>query len=111
MLYCGHMSDMIQNENGSRDESLAFSEIPFPPQCTVIFYNDDYTTKDFVVDVLVGVFNKPRLEAEQIMESVHNTGSGVVGSYTYDIAVSRTNITKNLAKKNGFPLRVEIEHD
>ena len=104
------MSDMIQNETGSREESLAFSEIPVPPQCVVIFFNDDYTTKDFVVDVLVGVFNKPRLEAEQIMENVHQSGSGIVGSYTYDVAVSRANITRNLAKKNGFPLRVEIEH-
>ncbi len=103
------MSDMIQNAAGGQTDGLEVVEIALPPECNVIFYNDDFTTKDFVVDVLISVFNKPLLEAETIMENVHNTGSGVVGSYTYDIAVSRTNITRNLAKKNGFPLRVEIE--
>lgn len=82
-----------------------------PPECSVIFYNDDYTTKDFVVEVLVNVFNKGTPEAEDLMEKVHQTGSAVVGSYTYDIALSRTNITTQLARKNGFPLRVEIERE
>ena len=43
------------------------------------------------------------------MQTVHRDGFGVVGTYTYDIAVSRVEITKNIAKQNGFPLRVEIE--
>jgi ATP-dependent Clp protease adaptor protein ClpS len=64
---------------------------------------------DFVVDVLVSIFNKSHDEAELIMQTVHQKGSAVVGIYTYDIAVSRTNLTKAIAKKNGFPLRVEIE--
>ena len=43
------------------------------------------------------------------MLTVHELGSAVVGTYTYDIAVSRTNLTRSIAKQNGFPLRVEVE--
>ena len=64
---------------------------------------------DFVVDVLISVFNKSHDEAENIMLQVHENGSSVVGVYTYDIAISRTNLTIQLARKNNFPLRVEVE--
>lgn len=80
-----------------------------PPERKVVFYNDDFTTMDFVVDVLVSIFNKSQDEAEILMQQVHNNGSSVVGTYTFDIAVSRANLTTQIARKNGFPLRVEVE--
>ena len=76
---------------------------------SVVFYNDDYTTMEFVVDVLVSIFNKSQSDAQNLMTTVHENGSAVIGTYTYDIAVSRTNLTRSIAKKNGFPLRVEVE--
>lgn len=104
------MSDLFnREENSSIGVTEGISDILPPSECSVIFYNDDYTTKDFVVDVLINVFNKPAPEAEDLMEKVHKTGSAVVGSYTYDIALSRTNLATQMARKNGFPLRVEIE--
>ena len=88
-------------------------EISFdiPPECSVIFFNDDYTTKDFVVDVLKKLYHKNESEAILIMEQVHQKGSAVVGVYTYDIAVTRANMTTVRAKKNGFPLRVEVSQE
>ncbi|MBP5568436.1 MAG: ATP-dependent Clp protease adaptor ClpS [Treponema sp.] len=83
--------------------------IELPPERSVVFYNDDYTTMEFVVDVLCSVFNYSKDESEQIMRTVHEMGSAVVGTYTYDIAVSRVILTRSIAKKNGFPLRVEVE--
>ena len=80
-----------------------------PPDRKVVFYNDDFTTMEFVVDVLVSIFNKSHDEAESLMRAVHEQGSSVVGVYTYDIAVSRTNLTIQTARKQGFPLRVEVE--
>ena len=80
-----------------------------PRQFNVVMHNDDFTTMDFVVDVLVSIFNKSHDEAEGLMRNVHENGSSVVGVYTYDIAVSRTNLTIQAARKNGFPLRVEVE--
>lgn len=84
-------------------------DIQLPPENSVIFYNDDSTTMEFVVDVLVSIFNKSISEAEELMMKVHNEGSSIVGKYTYDIAVSRVNLTIQAARKNGFPLRVEVE--
>ena len=73
------------------------------------FYNDNFTTMEFVVDILVSIFNKSRETAEELMMQVHTEGSSIVGVYTYDIAVSRTNLAIQAARKNGYPLRVEIE--
>ena len=75
----------------------------------VVFYNDDFTTTDYGVDSLVSIFKKTKEDAQNIMQTVHNEGYSVVGCYTYDIAVTRVEVTKSIAKQNGFPLRVEIE--
>lgn len=110
LCYIIRMSDIFhQTDNGSESVVTDDSQIQLPPECNVIFYNDDYTTMDFVVEVLVSVFCKSAEEARDLMLYIHENGSAVIGKYTYDIAVSRTNLTRSLAKKNGFPLRVEIE--
>ena len=85
------------------------TSIEVPPEKDVVFYNDDYTTMEFVVNVLMSIFNKSHDDAQMLMQTVHNQGCAVIGTYTYDIAVSRTNLTRSIAKKNGFPLRVEVE--
>ena len=88
-------------------------EISFdiPPECSVIFFNDDFTTKEFVVEVLMSIFHKSEAEAVGLMELVHTAGKAVVGVYTYDIAVTRANMTTVRAKKNGFPLTVEVSQE
>ena len=98
--------------NQEQDRGNGFAEdtgFELPPDKKVVFYNDDFTTMDFVVDVLVSIFNKSRDEAEALMTAVHETGSSVVGVYTFDLALSRANLTKQIARKRGFPLRVEVE--
>ena len=94
-------------QNEYREETK--DRIREPKKYSVVMINDDFTTMDFVVDVLISVFNKSHDEAENIMLQVHENGSSVVGVYTYDIAISRTNLTIQLARKNNFPLRVEVE--
>ncbi|MCR4741574.1 MAG: ATP-dependent Clp protease adaptor ClpS [Treponema sp.] len=102
----GNLENLWEKDNS---ELVQDSAIPLPPEKKVVFFNDDFTTMDFVVDVLISIFNKPEEEAESLMLKVHKEGQAIVGSYTYDIAVSRANLTKQLARKNGFPLRVEVE--
>jgi ATP-dependent Clp protease adaptor protein ClpS len=108
-------ADKAHGSNSSIDQIDRIDQIVedtaiIPPQKKkVVFYNDDYTTMDFVVEVLISIFNKSKEDATKIMQTVHRDGFSVVGTYTYDIAVSRVEITKNIAKQNGFPLRVEIE--
>ena len=101
-----YMSVEGQELNSSKVEDEVFIELP--PECEVIFFNDDFTTKDFVVEILVSVFNKDEQTAYELMELVHNSGSAIVGTYTYDIAVTRASIATERAKKNEFPLRVEV---
>ena len=80
-----------------------------PSDYKVIFFNDDFTTKEFVVDVLIRIFHKKASEAVSIMESVHNTGYGIVGIYTYDIAATRIRMVLDEAKENKFPFKCTME--
>lgn len=79
-----------------------------PQRYNVIMHNDDVTTMDFVVHVLRVVFFKSPEDATQIMLDVHQNGSANVGIYTYDIAVSKVTKAMQLAKDEGFPLRLTI---
>jgi ATP-dependent Clp protease adaptor protein ClpS len=80
-----------------------------PKMYRVILFNDDYTTMDFVVEILVSVFGKPAAEATRIMLDVHNKGRGVCGVYTRDIAQTKVTRVHQLARKNQFPLRCSFE--
>ncbi len=79
-----------------------------PKRYNVIMHNDDVTTMDFVVHVLRAVFFKSPEAATQIMLDVHKLGSANVGVYPYDIAVSKVTKAMQLAKDEGFPLRLTI---
>jgi ATP-dependent Clp protease adaptor protein ClpS len=81
-----------------------------PPKLYKVFmHNDNYTTMDFVVEVLKAVFNKSPEESERIMLTIHNEGLGLCGVYPYDIATSKTELVHFLAEKNKFPLKCSVE--
>ena len=75
----------------------------------VIFHNDDYTTMEFVVLVLMKFFHKSETEATHIMLSVHHRGHGVAGVYTKDIAETKVAQVQDYAKEHGMPLRLTAE--
>lgn len=100
----------MKNQSESSGEGIMESEsIKLPPEKDVVMYNDDFTSMDFVVDILVSVFNKSHETAEQLMLLIHQQGSAIVGTYTFDIAVSRAALAEKLARKNKYPLRVTVE--
>ncbi len=74
-------------------------------------YNDNYTTMEFVVAVLMEVFDKPPSAAEQLMWTIHRSGSAVVGIYPREIAESRRDKAVRLARAAGYPLRCTVEPD
>ena len=80
-----------------------------PKQYKVIMHNDDYTTMEFVIDVLVNLFNKKMEDANKIMLDVHKAGKGVAGIYSYDIAMTKVGTAMNWAKEEGFPFKMTVE--
>jgi len=86
-------------------------ELREPQLYRVILHNDDYTTMEFVIDVLKKIFRKSTDEAETIMWTVHEKGQAVCGVYTYEIAETKVEQVKVLARQNGFPLLATFEAD
>ena len=84
-------------------------ELKEPDMYKVVLYNDDYTTKEFVVEVLRIVFHKPAIEATKIMMDVHKRGKGMVGVYTWDIAQTKVAQVHQMAKEREFPLKCSVE--
>ena len=86
-------------------------ELEEPQLFRVILHNDDYTSMDFVVDILVTVFHKTHAQAEQIMFQIHEKGKAICGVYTFEIAQTKAQQVKQKAKQNEFPLLATIEED
>lgn len=85
------------------------AKVKLPKQYQVIMFNDDYTTMEFVVEVLTQIFNKSAAEAEKIMMNVHKAGHGVAGIYSYDIAMTKAGTAMSWAKEEGFPFKLSVE--
>lgn len=84
-------------------------KIKKPKQYKVVMYNDDYTTMEFVINILVSVFNKKLIEAEKIMLDVHEIGRGIAGIYSYDIAITKVSTAMSMAKEQDFPFKLTVE--
>jgi ATP-dependent Clp protease adaptor protein ClpS len=80
-----------------------------PSDYKVVLLNDNYTTREFVVEILKLVFHKNPEEAKQIMLNVHHKGRGVVGVYSWDIANTKANQVHAIARQYEYPLRCLIE--
>ena len=80
-----------------------------PDLYKVVLLNDDYTTMDFVVEVLETVFMKRPAEAYRIMMLVHTQGRGICGLYPYEIAETKVAAVQTLASGQGFPLQATVE--
>lgn len=74
----------------------------------VVLFNDDFTTMEFVVSVLKLVFHKDEAQAQALMLKVHKAGSALVGTYTYDIAVTKKEKAVQMARSEQYPLHVEV---
>lgn len=82
-----------------------------PELYRVILLNDDYTTMDFVVEILEAVFNKQPAEAFRIMMQVHTQGRAQCGVYPFEIAETKVATVEDRARENGFPLKAVLEQE
>jgi len=103
----GQYDQEVEEITGSKTDA----EVKEPPMFKVLLLNDDYTTMEFVVEVLMYVFHKPLEEATRIMLNVHRRGSGLCGVYPHEIAQTKVETVESLARENGFPLKCIMERE
>ena len=103
------MGTRTAGENGIELITRKEEKIKEPREYVVVLLNDDYTTREFVVEILMIIFHKDPVEAKAIMLNVHNKGRGVVGNYTWDIAQTKVNQVHSIAKQYDFPLKCVVE--
>jgi ATP-dependent Clp protease adaptor protein ClpS len=96
-------------KTGTDTDSNVEEEVKEPKKYRVVMYNDDYTTMDFVVRVLMTVFHKTRDQATQLMLKIHNTGKAVCGVYTEEVAETKVTAVETMARNEGFPLKCSME--
>ena len=82
-----------------------------PKRYKVILLNDDYSTFDFVVDILMSIFKKSKDEAIALTMKIDQEGSAVVGVYSHEIAETKVMLVKQKARNKGFPLRAIMEEE
>ena len=87
---------------------MELEELREPPKAMVLLLNDDYTTMEFVVCILMDIFHKNAVEAERIMLAVHERGKGECGIYPVEIAETKVSLVSSKAAVAGFPLRCVI---
>jgi ATP-dependent Clp protease adaptor protein ClpS len=80
-----------------------------PELYKVLLLNDDYTTMDFVIEILETVFHKQPAEAFRIMMMVHTQGKGLCGVYPFEVAETKVASVVDRAREHGFPLRAAME--
>ena len=82
-----------------------------PPMYKVLLHNDNYTTMEFVVEVLIYVFHKRVEEATRIMLNVHQQDVGICGTYPFEVAETKVDAVHLLAREKGFPLKCSMEKE
>ena len=98
-------------ETATKQKNLIATNIIEPGKFKVIFLNDDKTPMQFVIDILMNIFNHDMQTSEALTMQIHNEGSAVVGVYPYEIAEQKGIETTHIARQAGFPLNVKIESE
>jgi len=93
----------------SKTKDKTKAKIEEPRLYKVLLHNDDYTTMEFVVEILVEIFNKSVENAMNIMLNVHHQGIGVCGVYAFEIAETKMEAVHKLARQNNHPLKCTME--
>jgi ATP-dependent Clp protease adaptor protein ClpS len=87
------------------------TELEEPKKYNVLLLNDDFSTMEFVMDILIKIFRKSIAESETIMLEVHNNGQAICGVYTQEIALTKVAQVKNIARKAKFPLKAIVQEE
>ncbi|EAI8831720.1 ATP-dependent Clp protease adaptor ClpS [Campylobacter coli] len=94
-----------------KSKVLEKSKLQEPKMFKVVLLNDDVTTMDFVIEILMNIFHHDFETASKIMLEVHLNGSGICGVYTQEIALSKQKKVSDVAKLANFPLQTRVEEE
>ena len=94
-----------------KNELLENVALKFPKKYKVFLLNDDYTSMEFVIDILMSIFHKNYEQAQRIMLEVHKNEKGLCGIYTHEIAETKVMQVKKKAKQNDYPLKAVMEEE
>ena len=92
------------------DEKIKLT-VSEPKRWKVILLNDDSTPMEFVISILIEVFKHTAESASDIMLQVHETGSGIAGVYSFEIAEAKAVEATNQARTSGHPLQIKLEEE
>ena len=98
-----------QSQTGDIVKERVAPEEREPKLYKVVLMNDNYSTMEFVLQILETVFQKSPAEAYRVMMKVHLQGSGVAGVYPWEVAETKVQTVTTMAKDAGYPLRAVIE--
>jgi ATP-dependent Clp protease adaptor protein ClpS len=93
----------------SKEYAAISLDVSKPRKYKVLMHNDDYTSMDFVVETLMGVFHKTETQAIAIMQRIHHNGLAVCGIYIKEIAETKVSQATEMARASKFPLKVTME--
>ncbi len=102
---------MTSTDSRTKSDTASRTKAGRPPMYKVLLHNDDYTSMEFVVEILATVFGKSLEKATQIMLNVHNKGKAVCGIYPRQIAETKVETVHSLAAGKGFPLKSSMEKE
>jgi len=101
------MSEEVQTQINEKIKK----KVVEPPKYKVVFLNDDATPIEWVIEILIDVFKHTHETAEQITLTIHNEGSGVAGTYSYEIAEQKSIEATKLSRNQGFPLQIKVDKE
>ena len=108
-MTAGGDEQLDSGEEGAPVQAPTRPEVAKPSRYAVVLHNDDYTTMEFVVDILKRFFQRTDEQSTQIMLNVHHNGKGVAGIYSYDIAETKALQVHEYARAHGYPLKCTVE--
>ena len=100
---------MSKTDIAADEQTRTHERVQEPPLYRVLLHNDDYTTMEFVIEILMVVFNRSMEDATRIMLNVHRNGVGICGVYPYEIAETKVETVEVLAISSEFPLKCSME--
>jgi len=93
----------------TKTETRSRTKLSYPKQWNVIIMNDDYTPMEFVVQLLIEIFNKDLEKATSITMQIHSEGSAVAGTYNYEVAEQKVHEASVVSRHNNHPLKIIMD--